>query len=141
MLALQADGLDGGALPRTLGEMAERYVHRIRASQPEGPYRLLGWSVGGTIAHGSRCGSSTSATPVELLCLLDCYPSEQWVDVAEPSQVVALRALLHIAGIDPATLGAGELEPRRGRPPPPGQPQPRSDTSRRRCSTGWWRSC
>ena len=32
-------------------EMARRYVEAIRTVQPEGPYRLAGWSAGGTIAY------------------------------------------------------------------------------------------
>ncbi|SEE28881.1 amino acid adenylation domain-containing protein [Rhodococcus jostii] len=38
-------------LPETLPELAARYVDAIRVVQPEGPYHLLGWSLGGTIAH------------------------------------------------------------------------------------------
>ncbi|HMS75862.1 non-ribosomal peptide synthetase [Gordonia sp. (in: high G+C Gram-positive bacteria)] len=32
-------------------ELAERYVAEIKQVQPEGPYNVLGWSLGGTIAH------------------------------------------------------------------------------------------
>ncbi|MFE3873065.1 amino acid adenylation domain-containing protein [Kitasatospora sp. NPDC059146] len=35
----------------TLREMAEEYARLLRARQPAGPYRLLGWSFGGTLAY------------------------------------------------------------------------------------------
>lgn len=47
-----ASGLDGvGYLPASVAEMADEYVARIREVRPEGPYRLLGWSFGGHVAH------------------------------------------------------------------------------------------
>lgn len=50
--ALQADGLtDPAAAPETLEAMARRYLERIRARQPQGPYHILGWSLGGLVAH------------------------------------------------------------------------------------------
>ena len=39
------------SMPHTIGEFAALYIERVRAVQPDGPYHLLGWSVGGTIAH------------------------------------------------------------------------------------------
>jgi aspartate racemase len=37
----------------TLDELATRYVQEIRSVQPRGPYHLLGYSLGGTIAHAT----------------------------------------------------------------------------------------
>jgi hypothetical protein len=48
---LQSPALDGaGQLPGSLSELAAICLARIRAVQPEGPYRLLGWSFGGNLA-------------------------------------------------------------------------------------------
>ncbi|MEX0323229.1 MAG: amino acid adenylation domain-containing protein [Puniceicoccaceae bacterium] len=49
---LQAIGLDG-RVPKhkTVEEMAEHYYNEIRATKPEGPYNLLGYSAGGWIAY------------------------------------------------------------------------------------------
>ncbi|WP_280466176.1 amino acid adenylation domain-containing protein, partial [Nocardia brasiliensis] len=48
IFGLQSPALsEDGYLPTSLAEMATRYVREIRAVQPEGPYRLLGWSLGG----------------------------------------------------------------------------------------------
>ncbi|MCP5104690.1 MAG: hypothetical protein GY950_15000, partial [bacterium] len=48
---LQADPLENMA-PRncTVEEMAQRYIEKIRGIQPHGPYWIVGWSLGGTIA-------------------------------------------------------------------------------------------
>jgi thioesterase domain-containing protein len=47
---LQAAGLEGDGEPDTTIEaMAARYVAEIRRFQPDGPYRLLGWSLGGIV--------------------------------------------------------------------------------------------
>ena len=38
-------------LPETLDDMAADYIRHIRTIQPTGPYRLLGWSLGGNVVH------------------------------------------------------------------------------------------
>src|SRR5690606_8973390 len=49
---LQADGLDPDRpLPVSLTAMAADYAERIVALQKDGPYHLLGWSVGGIVAQ------------------------------------------------------------------------------------------
>ncbi|MBC2892528.1 amino acid adenylation domain-containing protein [Rhodococcus wratislaviensis] len=49
LYGLQATGAPD--LPETLSQLAARYVDAIRVVQPDGPYHLLGWSLGGTVAH------------------------------------------------------------------------------------------
>ncbi|MEV4420981.1 amino acid adenylation domain-containing protein [Patulibacter sp. NPDC049589] len=110
VVALQAAGLDGtGELPATLDAMAADYARRIRARQPEGPYRLLGWSVGGVVAQAVAALLQEEGAEVDLLALLDAYPSDQWRDLAAPTEPDALVALLNIAGHDPARLGDAPL--------------------------------
>ncbi|KAF9574211.1 hypothetical protein EC968_007135 [Mortierella alpina] len=49
---IQARGLDGKTkLATSVEEMTEDYIEQIRRIQPHGPYHLLGWSFGGTVAH------------------------------------------------------------------------------------------
>jgi enterobactin synthetase component F len=67
--------------------------------QPRGPYRLLGWSVGGVIAHAIAVALQRDGEEVDLLAVLDAYPSDQWRELAEPTESEALVALLNIAGI------------------------------------------
>ncbi|MHC0433707.1 non-ribosomal peptide synthetase, partial [Streptomyces sp. O3] len=55
-------------------EMAADYLERIRRVQPHGPYRLLGWSYGGTVAHALTTLLERQGERVELLALMDAYP-------------------------------------------------------------------
>ncbi|HEX4160563.1 MAG TPA: alpha/beta fold hydrolase [Rhizomicrobium sp.] len=49
--ALQAQGLDGSKPPlESLDDMVALYLDHVRALQPEGPYRLSGYSFGGLVA-------------------------------------------------------------------------------------------
>ncbi|MEV8019152.1 amino acid adenylation domain-containing protein [Streptomyces sp. NPDC086554] len=98
---LQAHGLHGeGQLPSSMEEMAAEYVDALRGVQPQGPYRLLGWSVGGVLAHTVAVQLQEAGEQVELLALLDAYPSDQWRDSAVPAEADALTALLRMAGYD-----------------------------------------
>ncbi|MEV7230855.1 amino acid adenylation domain-containing protein [Polymorphospora sp. NPDC051019] len=106
---LQARGLtDPASRPASIDEMADDYVRQIRAVRPHGAYRLLGWSVGGVIAHAVAVRLRDAGEPVDLLVLLDAYPGDQWRDLPTPDESDALRALLHMAGQDESVV-AGEL--------------------------------
>jgi aspartate racemase len=49
---LQGIGLDGQEAPVSrMEEIAARYIKEITAVQPEGPYYVAGWSLGGVIAY------------------------------------------------------------------------------------------
>ncbi|WP_405776078.1 amino acid adenylation domain-containing protein [Streptomyces sp. NBC_00859] len=72
---LQARGLTQPGEPRaTVAEMAADYVAEMRAVHPRGPYRLLGWSFGGVVAHAIAVQLQAEGEEVELLALLDSYP-------------------------------------------------------------------
>ncbi|MFB7582656.1 amino acid adenylation domain-containing protein [Streptomyces hydrogenans] len=76
LYGLQAPSLtdpEGGA--RKPEELAREYALRIREVQREGPYRLLGWSVGGTLAHGVAAELVEAGHAVEFVALLDAYPA------------------------------------------------------------------
>ena len=77
LYGLQARGLDGvGETARSIPEMAADYVAQIRAVQPEGPYHLLGWSLGGLVAHEMAVQLRTAGEQVAALVLLDAYPRD-----------------------------------------------------------------
>ncbi|WP_157123957.1 alpha/beta fold hydrolase, partial [Nocardia pseudovaccinii] len=69
---IQAPQLSGEVPgPTSIEEMAERYFDEIRAVQPHGPYHLLGWSMGGAIAHAIAVEMRAAGEQVALLALLD----------------------------------------------------------------------
>ncbi|TQC46680.1 peptide synthetase, partial [Rhodococcus sp. WS4] len=57
--------------PRSIEQLAERYVREIQAVQPHGPYHLLGWSLGGVIAHAVATRFRLLGQQVSLLAMLD----------------------------------------------------------------------
>ncbi|KKZ75270.1 hypothetical protein VO63_03555 [Streptomyces showdoensis] len=78
LYGLQAPSLadpEGGA--RKPEELVREYARRIRELRPEGPYRLLGWSVGGTLAYGVAAELVESGHAVEFVALLDSYPAPE----------------------------------------------------------------
>jgi len=85
-------------------DVVASYLDAMLAVQPGGPFQLLGWSVGGVIAHALGIALQERGFEVATVALLDAYPADQWRDLALPSERDALRALLHIGGIDPETV-------------------------------------
>nr|PPQ60235.1 hypothetical protein C5F59_28825 [Streptomyces sp. QL37] len=73
---VQARGLDGtGELPRSIDEMVSDYLEEMLTVQPEGPYHVIGWSFGGTLAHAVAAELQRRGHEVALLALLDAAPS------------------------------------------------------------------
>ncbi|GHF70801.1 amino acid adenylation domain-containing protein [Amycolatopsis bartoniae] len=72
---LQSPGLDKpGELPATFPQLVDDYVRRIRSVRPSGPYRLLGWSLGGALAHAIAARLQAGGEHVALLAQLDSRP-------------------------------------------------------------------
>ncbi|HVW65756.1 MAG TPA: amino acid adenylation domain-containing protein, partial [Nitrosospira sp.] len=57
----------------SLEQMAADYCRMIRRVQPEGPYHLLGWSLGGTLAARVAAFLEADAQTVAFLGLIDSY--------------------------------------------------------------------
>lgn len=62
-------------LPASMAEMARDYADQIRMVQPEGPYHLLGWSLGGNIAFAVAEELERRGCEVALLAILDASPT------------------------------------------------------------------
>lgn len=103
---LQARGIARSEeLPKTLEEMTADYIQHIRSVQPAGPYRLLGWSFGGNVAHAMAVQLQREGEEVSFLAMLDAYPSHFLPLRGEPDEEEALTALLALGGYDPDSLG------------------------------------
>ena len=103
LYGLQARGLNAEAEPLTrIEEMAAHYIEEIQAVQPTGPYRLLGWSLGGIVAFEIAQQLHNRGEQVEFVALLDTGihdPRDAPKEVEEPDDAYKL-------------LGAiGELSP------------------------------
>ncbi|MFD0412482.1 amino acid adenylation domain-containing protein [Streptomyces sp. NPDC127108] len=105
---LQAQGVGPATavelLPTTLEELAAHYAARVREAQPSGPYRLLGWSTGGIIAHAMATHLQAAGEEVQLLAILDAYPAEGFRDLPESDHAEALESLLTMGGYGPDSL-------------------------------------
>lgn len=72
--ALRSLGLDGSCEPLTrIEDMAATYIKALQTIQPEGPYQLGGWSIGGAIAFEMAVQLKASGKTVSLLALIDSY--------------------------------------------------------------------
>ncbi|MDM8083676.1 amino acid adenylation domain-containing protein [Cellulomonas cellasea] len=93
VIGLQAPSLSGGASAAVdIDGLAVEYLERIRAVRPHGPYRLLGYSFGGNIAHALAALLRREGEAVELLVLLDPAPLGGPREGAGVEDQVALRA-------------------------------------------------
>ncbi|QKS48799.1 amino acid adenylation domain-containing protein (plasmid) [Paenibacillus cellulosilyticus] len=92
-------------LPQSLDEMAADYLAHIRQVQPEGPYYIAGWSLGGNVAHAMAVKLQEEGEEVALLAMLDSYPSHFLPLKDGPDEREALIALLALGGYDPDSMG------------------------------------
>jgi nonribosomal peptide synthetase DhbF len=75
LFGIQARGLlQPDDMPATVTAMAGEYVRAIEAVWPAGPYRLLGWSFGGIVAHEVARLLQQAGSQVDLIAMMDCYP-------------------------------------------------------------------
>ncbi|GAA3028229.1 non-ribosomal peptide synthetase [Actinokineospora globicatena] len=95
--ALQSRGLEpDSALPASLAEIVDDYVARVRAISPRGPYRLLGWSFGGIVAHAVAARLRDSGEEVPVLLVFDSFPNA--VDEPPARERLLAEALVNLAG-------------------------------------------
>jgi aspartate racemase len=112
LYALQSRGLDGdtGNLPGSIAAAAAEYVTLIRQVQPHGPYHLLGWSLGGFLAHEVAVRLHEAGEQVAVLANLDSAPTQisgDFVDHPTDTEAGALATVLDFVGRtpgDPATV-------------------------------------
>jgi len=91
-------------VPSTVDTIAADYLQEIQAVQPNGPYYLLGWSLGGPLAHAIATQLQDQHESVPLLALLDCYPPPQDVDLAEPTDQEIFATLIRTLLDEPDEL-------------------------------------
>ncbi|MEV6772060.1 amino acid adenylation domain-containing protein [Nocardia sp. NPDC051030] len=83
---LQAPHVVGEESHASMSEAAKYYVAHIKSVQPEGPYHVLGWSLGGLIAHEVAVQLQDGGDEVALLAMMDSYQlTDRWLEHAIPS--------------------------------------------------------
>ncbi|RBO94237.1 non-ribosomal peptide synthetase [Nocardia puris] len=101
---LQAPHVAGDEQFDSITEAAKQYVAHMKSVQPTGPYHLLGWSLGGLIAHEIAVQLRDAGDEVALLAMMDSYQlGDRWLDDAVPG-VAEIVAEFGGDGIDPATV-------------------------------------
>ena len=101
VFGLQApdDGREIESATVDIAVLADRYIEQIRRVQPTGPYHLLGWSLGGQLAHAIAVRLRAREAQVETLVMLD---SLVFTDEMPPPPSPRMRDLLtHLLGDEP----------------------------------------
>ncbi|MET8545105.1 thioesterase domain-containing protein, partial [Kitasatospora sp. NPDC004799] len=95
LYGLQSPALDAAApLPTDLRDVAADYLRTIRRLRPHGPYRLLGWSYGGVLAHEIAVRLQADGERVDFLADLDGYAGRTGRDESgQDDRELLLRAL------------------------------------------------
>lgn len=110
-LARELDGayrLSGIAAPSPplddLAQMAQRYAGLVRAAQPDGPYRLLGWSMGGVLAYETARRLAAGGAEVRSVTLIDApyLTVRRYADSAEGLAALFVAEALRAGGHEPA---------------------------------------
>ncbi|WUD57928.1 amino acid adenylation domain-containing protein [Nocardia sp. NBC_00511] len=91
--------------PESVGDIARRYIRAMREIQPEGPYRLLGYSLGGVLAHAIATELRAGGDRVDLLAVLDAYPGAEFSDFRS-----ALRDQFAEFGVGADAFPDGDLQ-------------------------------
>jgi thioesterase domain-containing protein len=67
--------LESGQASYRLEDLAARYLERMRAAQPQGPYYLAGHCFGGLVVYEMACQLERQGQPPAWLALVDCFNS------------------------------------------------------------------
>ncbi|MFI5781907.1 amino acid adenylation domain-containing protein [Nocardia sp. NPDC051570] len=103
LYGIQATNLATAAPPPpTLEAMVVEYLDYIESVAPQGPCHLVGWSLGGVVAHAMAAEMQARGREVGIVAMLDSFPSDAWPSI--PTEQDALAALLYMVGYDPAPL-------------------------------------
>lgn len=90
--AFEAEELTTKARPaQRVEELATRYLRSLRSIQPQGPYVLGGWSLGGLVAYEMANQLMQKGQSVSLLALFECTPPSKRADKPQTASEVLLR--------------------------------------------------
>ncbi|MEZ9108356.1 amino acid adenylation domain-containing protein [Vibrio cyclitrophicus] len=88
------------AFDTSLTDMADTYFQTIKQLQPRGPYRLVGWSLGGALTQEIASRLEKNGDEIRFAGLLDCYvpgteiASDQWDSPSSKAKLLEHISLL-----------------------------------------------
>ncbi|MGW0845437.1 amino acid adenylation domain-containing protein [Streptomyces sp. NPDC002787] len=94
-------------LHTSVEEMAAAYVKLIKQVRPHGPYHLLGWSFGGSLAHAIAVRLEEGGDEVGLVADLDSYPRTPQEEVGDDQTL--LGWVVELVGHDKSEFAGREL--------------------------------
>ncbi|MFI7236910.1 amino acid adenylation domain-containing protein [Streptomyces cyaneofuscatus] len=71
----------------SMAELAERYADLITSTHPDGPYIIMGWSLGGVLAYEVASRIEASGGQVDLVVMFDSRPYEKALVLGENTDV------------------------------------------------------
>ncbi|MBT2605232.1 amino acid adenylation domain-containing protein, partial [Bacillus sp. ISL-53] len=109
---IQAVGYDSSEEPLTsIDNMVFRYLEEIRRVVPQGPYRFMGWSFGGTIAYELARQLEHLGEKIEFIGLLDAQPFDRKGDIHNKfTERDALEYIVTLFDFNPEMFGKMNLE-------------------------------
>jgi thioesterase domain-containing protein len=118
LYGLQARGTDGLEKPCfSIDEMAHFHLEGIKTLQPQSPYILIGYSLGGLVALEMARHLAETGESIALLVMIDSYPSLRYAPLAQRLGVVS-RTAKHYASRILRASGSktiADANPRSGR--------------------------
>ncbi|OBT26049.1 non-ribosomal peptide synthetase [Vibrio tasmaniensis] len=84
----------------SFNDMADTYYQTIKQIQPHGPYRLVGWSLGGALAQEISLRLEKNGDDIAFVGLLDCYvpgteiAEDQWDSPTSKTKLMEHISLL-----------------------------------------------
>ncbi|WP_052083106.1 non-ribosomal peptide synthetase [Rhodococcus fascians] len=100
---LQLPSITEGGSFDSIQALAARYAQEIRRVRPAGPYNLLGWSLGGAVAHAVAVELRRGGADVDSLTIMDSYV-ESGDDT--PQGKLSVEELLEGLGLDLPTVAS-----------------------------------
>ncbi|PWY55829.1 hypothetical protein DGG96_09950 [Legionella qingyii] len=80
---------------KSIKEMAAHYINAMKQVQPKGPYRLVGWSLGGVIAHEISYQLELQGERLIKLLMIDSYPLNHLSEAVCENEALVWYDLYH----------------------------------------------
>ncbi len=107
---MTASGMDGVEKPHdSIEEMADAFLQAIKQVQAEGPYHLIGYSLGGLVALEAAQRLRSRGEQAGFLAMIDSYPHPSYLSSRERTRLLS-RLLKRRAHAAFRLRGANRLE-------------------------------